>query len=110
MHAEISAEEMDGLAYMARLAENDEVFVAWALRRYRGCHGLSTASLAAYLGCPAEALPRLALSPRPNLAARRFAEDVRRLAAVTGCDPVRLMVLLGEAHLAGVAEQPARAA
>lgn len=97
------------LWYMARQAEQDDVFTGWALRAFRERHGLHDDALAGYLGCAVDALPWLALSRRPDRDARVFIFEVALLAAEMGCDAARLRALLLEAAsaAAGAALAPA---
>jgi hypothetical protein len=84
------------LAVAARSATADAGYCAWALTRYQAAHQLDDPALAAWLGCPLTALPRLALSLRPVPTAADFADQVSRRALVAGCSTVRLGSLLRE--------------
>lgn len=85
---------------MAARVEREPDFVAYALAAYRRQKGLDAAGLAAYLGCPAPALARLALCGRPEGEGPMFAGRVRRIAEYAGCDPAKLASLLRAVELA----------
>lgn len=79
----------DPLAPVAACAAADPFFLAFALAAYARAEGLTDATLAAHLGCPAENLTmiRLSRAPRPG---DEFAADVERVAAEFGADAERL--------------------
>ncbi len=88
----MNANEPDLLA-IARLARSHPSYVAYALDQYQQDESLTDTALAEYLMCEESALIRLALCglPRP---APQFADDVQRIAAYSGANPIRLMRLL----------------
>jgi hypothetical protein len=79
---------------MARRAEHDPFFMASALTAFRRLEGLDDAALAAFLRCPVEMLPHLALCRRPDPASPRFQSDVTQIATYVRADPDRLVRLL----------------
>lgn len=81
------------LSRIARLARAHPSYVAHALAQYQQDESLDDAALAAYLQCEESMLVRLALCglPRP---APQFVDDVQRIAASTGANPMCLMRLL----------------
>ena len=82
------------LARAAARAEADPFFVASALAAYRALAGYDDARLAAWLGCPAGNLARLALCRRPDGGSAMFSDEVRRIARHVGGDAGRLAQLL----------------
>jgi hypothetical protein len=54
------------LTHAARCSESIPTTIGYTLAAHRRRTGLDDGALAAYLGCPAEALPRLALCRRPD--------------------------------------------
>jgi hypothetical protein len=72
----------------------DPFFVGWALAAYQRTAGVDVAGLAAFLGCPLAALPRLALYQRPRWGSPRFLWEVARIAGRTGARTARLAALL----------------
>lgn len=79
---------------MARRAEQDPFFMASALAAFCRLQGLDDHALAAFLRCPAEMLPHLALCRRPDPASPRFQSDVTQIATYARADPDRLVRLL----------------
>ena len=97
---------------LAQRAEVQPFFMADALASFRALEGLDDAALAAWLGCPLEALPHIALCRRPDPASPRFRAEVEQIAAHTGAGALALVRLLRRVGAAGalrgaVAEQGA---
>ncbi len=87
---------IDLVARAAKRARRNQALLAWAFARYQRSHHLTTASLAAWLDLPPTQLAPLALCRRPESQLACFGAEVNRLAAVTGCDGLRLTALLRE--------------
>lgn len=88
------------LARMAASVEDDRFFVASALAVYRDDMRLGADDLAAYLGCAADALPRLALCRRPREDSPVYRDEIERIAAFVGATPARLANIMRHADLA----------
>lgn len=88
------------LARMATFVEDDPFFVASALAVYRDDMHLGADDLAAYLGCAADALPRLALCRRPAENSPVYRDEIERIAAFVGAAPARLANIMRHADLA----------
>lgn len=76
----------------------DPFFVGSALVAYQRVAGVDVAGIAAFLGCPVAALPRLALYRRPDRLAPRFLAELARMAARSGADEGRLAAILQFHH------------
>jgi len=74
----------DRIAALARRAQADPFFLAWALKEYASDEGLDEPGLATLLGCPVETLGPLGLCRRPRPAPSRFHQDVDQIAARFG--------------------------
>jgi len=82
---------------LARAAERTAArpaFLGSLLETYREMEAMDDSQLADYLGCPMEALPRVALCLRPAPAPPRFRDDVERIAARFALNPDRLATLV----------------
>jgi hypothetical protein len=71
-------------------------YLASLLVPYACAHGWDGPRLAAELGCPLAALPRLLLCLRPR--PERYERDVAKVAAYVGLDGQRLVALLHAAE------------
>lgn len=97
----MAARDTAGLmARAAARAADDPFFLASALAAYRQLTGMDDAALAAELGCDVAALTRLALCRRPDGASPMFKDEVPRIAAHAGADPLKLANLLRAADAA----------
>jgi hypothetical protein len=77
-----------------RRVGDDSYFLGSALNAYQRCAGADVAGIAAFLGCPVSALPRLALARRPDPHSPRFRRELARLVARTGAAEGRLAAVL----------------
>lgn len=93
---------------MARRAEQDPFFMASALAAFRRLQGLDDDALAAFLRCPAEMLPHLALCRRPDPASPRFQSDVTQIATYARADPDQLVRLLRRVNVFAALEPAAQ--
>jgi hypothetical protein len=84
--------------------------VADALVSYERRHGLDDAALADWLGIDIHNLLELAVYRRPDPLAAEFPREVRRMAAATGCDVIRLVLLLTDPGPAEENAAPSRPA
>lgn len=84
----------DLLRRAAERAGEDAFFLASLLLPYARAEGLDDAALAARLGCPSAALPRLLLCRRPRQDPAGFRDDVERIAAAFDLDPGNLAASL----------------
>jgi hypothetical protein len=82
---------------LARLGA-DPFFMASALVAYRRATDADLTEVAAFLGCPVDALARLALYPRPQPARAATRARLARMAAASGAQPGRLAALLQFHH------------
>jgi hypothetical protein len=87
---------IDLVARAAKRARRNQALLAWAFARYEHSHHLTTVGLAAWLGLPPAQLAPLALCRRPESQLAGFGAEVNQLAALTGCDGLRLATLLRE--------------
>ncbi|MER3421190.1 MAG: hypothetical protein C4290_12020 [Chloroflexota bacterium] len=85
---------------LARRAEQNAAFMASALAAFRRLQRLDDRALAAFLRCPPEMLPHLALCRRPRPASPRFQADVTQIAAYVRADPDQLVRLLRRVDVA----------
>src|SRR5688572_30230687 len=92
-------EQARQLAALAARAEGHPALLASALAVYRRLAGLDAAALAAELRCDVDGIARLALCRRPREDGEMFRDDVRRIAAYAGCDPIALAGVLRETAL-----------
>lgn len=75
---------------MAQRARREPYFLGFVLERYALAEGLDDAALADALGCTSAVLTDLRLCRAPRLDPAGLREDVDRIAAALGIDPVRL--------------------
>jgi len=85
---------------LARVGD-DPFFLGSALVAYERCAGVGIPGLAAFLGCPVAALPRLALARRPGPHDPHVREQLDRIAARTGAKRDRLAAVLQFWHREG---------
>ena len=97
----------DAIAHLARRAEDDSFFLAFALRCYARSEGIDDAQLAQMLGCPIHALPMLALCRRPRSDPSGFSEDVDVIACRFQIDAATLAEIVRRADaLAAMSDAP----
>ena len=71
-------------------------FVAGDLLTYQRLQGIGDDELAAFLGCPPDALPGLALCRKPDTRGADFRAEVEAIAAYAGVNRIRLAELFCE--------------
>lgn len=97
---------VEPIAELARRVEADPFFLASALAEYARSEGLDSSELAAWLGCSAAILPRLALCRRPR-PSPYFQADVDRIAARFGVRPDALARVARRADVLATLRRPA---
>jgi hypothetical protein len=84
------------LQRFAERIRNDQFFLAGTLIAYQQSRGWDDQSLAAFLECEASVLYRLAACRMPSTTPPRFQDEVRAIAAFSGCNPEKLAALIRE--------------
>lgn len=84
------------LRHAAERAVHNSFFLAADLEQFRLHRRMTESDLARFLGCPSDALPKVALCRRPGPQTPRFQDDVRRIASGLGLDLEQLARLLRE--------------
>lgn len=79
---------------LARKAERDQSFVAYALRQYMEMERIGEEELRNRLRCSEHGFLRLSLCRRPQVDSAGFRRDVERCAEVSGSDGIALANLL----------------
>ncbi len=95
------------LARLARSARERPTLLASLLFAYQEQEGLDESGLAAFLGCDADALPKLALCRRPRQQIPAFREDIERIAQYAGVNPLSLMKLVRAVETRAALQQAA---
>lgn len=73
-------ERLESLKRAAQIAQGDPFYLAGLMEVYQHMEGMDSSSLARYLGCLPDTLPRVALCRRPDPSPRRFRADVEAIA------------------------------
>lgn len=87
-------DDISSLARLAQQAREHQTLLAGLLFAYQEQEGLDESGLAAFLGCDAAALPKLALCRRPREQVPAFRQDVERIAYYAGSNPLQLVKLI----------------
>lgn len=91
----------------AERAADQPFFLAGVLRAYQAAYHWDDTTLAAFLGCTVEDMPRLALCRRPRATPAEFRADIQHLMARFGLHADNLAHLMREVDaLAGIKQRP----
>lgn len=103
-------DDIPSLARLAQQARERQTLLAGLLFAYQEQEELDESGLAAFLGCDAAGLPRLALCRRPHSQTPAFRADIERIAQYAGANPLQLVKLIraveARAALQHAAEAP----
>lgn len=95
---------------LAKKAERDQSFVAYALREYMEMERIDEEELRKRLGCSEHGLLRLSLCRRPGVDSPGFRRDVERCAEVSGASGTALANLLKAVRYRELMAEPGIAA
>ena len=99
MVAMAMTEEMERLGRaLARKAEQRRDFIGYAIALWRDAN--PNGRVEEHLGCPPNAIWRLAVTPRPDMG-QAFTETVMQVAQAHGANPATLIKLLRRADVVG---------